>query len=202
MADSADPVLSVLTRQRACRDYRPDPVDEADIRRLLVCATHAPSAENRQPWQFVVATDPDRRARIWSLARRAWEGGGREVAAATISPEMHAEVDRGITTGFEGAPVSIVVGADLDRVRPETIGSSLFPAVQNMLVAATALGLGSALTTIAAVFADELGTIVGFPATVRPVAVVPIGHPSRPLGSPRREPVEDHAHREEYGNDW
>ena len=71
-----------------------------------------------------------------------------------------------------------------------------------LLLAATAHGLGSALTTIATVFADDLAAIVGFPDSVVPLAVVPIGHPSRPLGSSRREPVEDHAHREEFGRGW
>ena len=67
--------------------------------------------------------------------------------------------------------------------------SSIFPAIQNLLLAAGALGLGSALTTIATAFADELRDAVGLPETVVPVAVVPLGVPARPLGPPRREPV-------------
>ena len=202
MADVARSLEALMARQRAHRTFLPDPIDDATMERLLESATRAPSAENRQPWQFVVVRGPDRRQAIWALAERAWSAGGRDAAAATLGDELHADVDHGITAGFAGAPVTIVVGADLDRCHAATIGSSVFPAVQNLLLAATAHGLGSALTTISTVFADDLREIVGFPASIVPVAVVPIGQPARRLGSSRREPVEDHAHREAYGNGW
>ena len=195
-------LLDLLPRQRACRAYRTDPVDDAIVRTILEAATRAPSAENRQPWVFVVVTETDRRAAIWQLAARAWAAGGSEAAARTLPATLHAHVDHGITSGFAGAPVTIVVGADLDRCHPATVGSSIFPAVQNLLLAATAHGLGSALTTIATVFADELAGLVRFPASIVPAAVIPLGHPAESLGSSRREPVEDHSHREEYGRGW
>ena len=69
--------------------------------------------------------------------------------------------------------------------------SSIFPAVQNLLLAATALGLGSALTTITIGYRDELRDLLGLPDHVVPVAVVPIGHPARALGPPRRDPFAD-----------
>ena len=97
---------------------------------------------------------------------------------------------------------SIVVAVDTTKVDPSTVGSSIWPAVQNLLVAATAHGLGSALTTIATILRDELRSLVGLPDHIDPVGVVPLGHPARTLGSSRREPVEDHAHREEYGSGW
>lgn len=202
MADIARSLDELFTRQRAHRAFLSDPIDDDVIRRLLESATRAPSAENRQPWQFVVVTETDRRHTIWALAARAWVAGGRQAAAATLTDEMHADVDHGITAGFAGAPVTIVVGADLRRCHATTIGSSVFPAVQNLLLAATAHGLGSALTTISTVFADDLREVVGFPDSIVPVAVLPIGRPARRLGSSRREPVEDHAHREVYGNGW
>lgn len=192
----------LLSHQRACRSYLPDPIDEAVLDRLLQDAVRAPSAENKQPWQFVVVTDPGLRQRIWSLAARAWEQGGREVTAATLPSALHAHVDHGITRGFVGAPVSIVVGADLDRCSPDLVGSSLFPAVQNLLLSATAHGLGSALTTISAVFAVELAEIVDFPSTVLPIAVVPIGHPAEQLGRSRRESLAEHVSVETYGSRW
>ena len=202
MDDIAGSVATLFGRQRAHRAFLPEPVDDEIIRTLLADAIRAPSAENRQPWQFVVVTEARRRAAIWELAARAWAAGGRVAAEATLSTDLHADVDHGITTGFAGAPVTIVVGADLERCHTSTIGASVFPAVQNLLLSATAHGLGSALTTISTVFGDDLREIVGFPDTIVPVAVVPVGHPARRLGSSRREPVDDHAHREEYGNGW
>ena len=83
-----------------------------------------------------------------------------------------------------------------------TFASSIFPAVQNLMLAAAALGLGSALTTIAVGHADELREIVGFPDTILPMAVVPIGHPADPLGPPRRKHFSTHTHRDHYGRHW
>jgi nitroreductase len=94
------------------------------------------------------------------------------------------------------------VCADVHRGLEATIPASIFPAVQNLLLAATAVGLGCALTTITTGFRAEMQAILGLPDHVWPVALVPIGHPSRPLGPPRREPFADHTHRDRYGRPW
>ena len=97
----------------------------------------------------------------------------------------------------------IVVCADLERGLEATVASSIFPAVQNLLLAATALGLGSALTTITTgVRGASCRRSSALPDHVVPVAVVPLGRPARPLGPPRREPFAEHTHRERYGNAW
>ena len=115
---------------------------------------------------------------------------------------MLADVDRGATGGIAAAPVNIVVCADTHRGLEATVASSIFPAVQNLLLAATALGLGSALTTITTGFRAELQQLLELPEHVWPVAVVPLGHPARPLGPPRREPFAEHTHRDRYGLRW
>ena len=194
--------FDVVARQRACRDFSDAPVTEAEIGRLLEAATHAPSAENRQPWEFVVVRDPATRATIGDLTRRAWEEHGRAFSETRLSPKLLADVDRGATGGIAAAPVHIVVCADVERGLEVTVASSIFPAVQNLLLAATALGLGSALTTITTSFRAELATLLALPDWVLPVAVVPVGRPAKPLGLPRREPFVDHTHREQYGSGW
>jgi nitroreductase len=194
--------FAVVTRQRACRAFSADPVADDDVARVLAAATHAPSAENRQPWEFVVVRDADARAAIGDLTRRAWEAHGRAFSETRLTPKLLAEVERGATGGIAAAPVQIVVCADLERGLEVTVASSIFPAVQNLLLAATALGLGSALTTITTTFAKELVALLGLPATVVAVAVVPLGWPARPLGPPRREPFAAHTNRERYGNAW
>jgi nitroreductase len=95
-----------------------------------------------------------------------------------------------------------VVAVDLERGLEQTVGSSIFPAVQNLLLAASALGLGSALTTIATAFSAELAALTALPEHVRPVAVVPIGWPARPLAPGRRAPFPEHTAREQYGTPW
>ncbi len=198
--------FEVALRQRACRSFRPDPIDDEAVARVLEAATAAPSAENRQPWVFVVVRDPATRAAIGTLMSRAWEGGARAFSEARLSPGLLDDVDRGVHGGIAAAPVLIVVGADTALAHPATIGASVFPAVQNLLLAATALGLGSVLTTLAmsgsSGGSDDVASLVGFPSTIKPVAVVPLGWPERRLGPARRRPLPEVAHRETYANGW
>ena len=194
--------FSVVGRQRAHRAFADEPVTDAELAQLLEAATYAPSAENRQPWEFVVVRDAAARAAIGDLTRRAWEAHGRAFSETRLTPKLLAEVERGATGGIAAAPVHIVVCADTERGLEVTVASSIFPAVQNLLLAATALGLGSALTTITTGFRAELGELLALPAHVLPVAVVPIGRPEKPLGRPRREPFAQHTHRERYGSAW
>jgi nitroreductase len=96
----------------------------------------------------------------------------------------------------------VVVCVDLERGMRVTVGSSIFPCVQNMLLAATALGLGSALTTLGTQAGDDLRTLLALPEHVEPTAVIPLGVPARPLGPPRREPAAARTHRDRYGTAW
>lgn len=197
-----DAVRSVLRRQRAHRSFTDAPVSEEVITDILELATRAPSAQNSQPWEFVVVQDPDRRAAMWELASRLWDMGAKAATDGKVADHMRDDVEHGVRVGFAGAPVSIVVCVDTERCDLKLAGSSIWPATQNLMIAATAHGLGSALTTIGTILVDELRTILGLPETVTPLAVVPIGHPARPLGSSRREPVGEHTHREEFGREW
>ena len=198
-----DPTFfEVILRQRACRDYTDEPVPDGDIERMLDAATHAPSGENTQPWVFVVVRDPDVRRRIVELTKRVWSAARGE-AMSRLDSRLAEEVDSGFERGFGGAPVLIVVGADTTTgVHPRAIGSSIFPAVQNLLLAANALGYGSALTTLTAAVGDDLRAIVDLPDYVVPSAVIPIGRPVRPLGPPRRRPAADTTSRDRFGVPW
>ena len=193
-------LFDALSSQRACRAFAPDPVPDDDLRQILEAATWAPSAENSQPWVFIVVRDAEVRAAVDDLARRLWHGGGRDHAAARIggTPMLDA-VDRAVELGFGGAPVLVVVGADTERVHRQAMSASIFPAVQNLLLAATALGYGTTLMTLPTIDADSLRTAVALPEHVRPVAVVPLGRPARPLRAPRREALATKAHLDFFG---
>lgn len=195
--------FDVALRQRACREFTDDPIPDDDIERMLDAATHAPSAENTQPWVFVVVRDDDVRAQLSALTRRIWAAGARDATVGHLDPKLAADVDGGINRGLGGAPVLVVVAVDTTTgVHPRAIGSSIFPAVQNLLLAAAALGYGSALTTLTAAAGDELRAIVALPATVTPAAVVLLGRPARPLGPPRRRPARETTHRDRFGVPW
>jgi nitroreductase len=194
--------FSVARRQRACRAFAPDDLPDEAIEQVLDAATYAPSAENSQPWVFVVVRHPCTSAAIGSLTQKAWRGGGRDYAAARLDPKLLADVDQGAEGGVADAPALIVVCADLERAHERVIGASMFPAIQNLLLAATALGLGSALTTLPTTFGAELAKLLDLPAHVQPLAVVPLGYPANPLSLPRRDSFADKTHRERYGHPW
>lgn len=200
---STDPgFFEVVRRQRAHRGFAAEPLDDALVERVLEAATFAPSAENSQPWHFVVVRDATLRSRIGELTRRAWEAGGRDFERGRIPDAMLADVDRGATGGVAGAPVLVVVCGDTSFCLDAVLEASIYPAVQNLLLAANALGLGSALTTLAMGFASELREMLDLPANLRALAVVPLGHPARTLGPPRREPVASKTSRDRFGTPW
>jgi nitroreductase len=194
--------FDVVLRQRATRQFNDQPVSEALIERCLQAAIHAPSAENRQPWVFVVVRDAHLRATIGDLSRRAWRQGGRQHSEGRLSPSLLRDVDGGAEGGIGSAPVIVVVCGDADIGLESTLPSSVYPATQNLLLSATALGLGSAMTTLATLFADELRDLLELPPSIRPMAVVPIGWPNRPLGPPQRLPLRERAYRDRYGSPW
>ena len=101
-----------------------------------------------------------------------------------------------------GAPVLVVVCGDTSLGHPAALGASVYPATQNLLLAATAVGLGSAMTTLPLVAGGALGELLALPDEVLPMAVVPLGWPAKPLGPPRRQPLAHKAHRERYGSGW
>jgi nitroreductase len=195
-------LFSVIRTQRAHRTFTDEPVPDEVVERVLEAATFAPSAENTQPWVFIVVRDADARARIGELNRQAWEGGGREFSRPRLSPEVFAKVEAGATGGIANAPVLVIVGGDTSRCVEAVLEASVWPAVQNLLLAAQALGLGASLTTITTVFGDELRSLLALPDHVRPLGVVPLGWPAKQLKPPRRAPVADKTFRDRYGQPW
>src|SRR5271170_4371365 len=135
--------FEVVHTQRAARTFLPDDVDDATVTRILTAATHAPSAENSQPFVFVVVRDAAIRAAIGAVTARIWEGGAKAIEAERLPPAFWRDVDRGATGGVAAAPVLVVVCGDTRLAHPGAMGESVFPATQNLLLAAHALGLGS-----------------------------------------------------------
>jgi nitroreductase len=201
MTDPSERLFAVMRAQRAHRALRPDPVPDATIERLLDAAVRAPSAENRQPWVFVVVRDPGLRARIADATRRLWETLARDVARARLPPRLWADVDRWATGGLGQAPVVIVVCGDGSILAGDALAASIFPATQNLLLAAEALGLGSLLSTLPTLGGD-LAAVLGLPEHVRPMAVVPVGWPVRPLPPARRVPFRAKTFRDRHGQPW
>jgi nitroreductase len=191
--------FDVVLTQRAARSFLPDQVDDALVAQVLTAATHAPSAENSQPFVFIVVRDAALRSAIGALSARIWQGGAKALEAERLSPALLRDVDQGAMGGVAGAPVLIVICGDTRLTYAAAMDASIFPAVQNLLLAAHALGLGSTLTTLPTLGDNGLIELLGLPPEVVPVAVVPLGYLARPLGPPRRLPLSERAHLDRYG---
>jgi nitroreductase len=195
----------LVTRQRACRRFDPGAdVPDEDILTIITHATHAPSAENSQPWEFVVIRSIETRHRFGDIMCDAWALGGSDYVRQAAPPKVYADIDDGIAGGgLVTAPLVVVVCADLDRVAEPWAAASIYPATQNLLLSAAHLGYGSCLTTgLTTVFADQVRELLSLPSTIVPMAGVYLGRPARRLGSAHREPAETRLHRETYGNRW
>lgn len=210
--------FEVVHTQRAIRRFRPDPVSEEAIHRILDAAIRAPSARGAEPWAFVVVRDPARRAEIGRLYRTAWEAARRHTAASGADRDLedaphYERMMRGVDAlahAIGDVPVLIVCCLDHARLGPLADGAgglrapaaayaSILPAVQNLLLAARALGIGTTLTTLHRAFDAELRTLLELPEAVEPVALVPLGVPRDRFGPTRRRPLADVTHREVWG---
>jgi nitroreductase len=191
--------FDVVHRQRACRNFTTEEIDDDALAQVLDAATFAPSAENSQPWVFVVVKDEATRTRIAELTRQVWQGGARAYEEKHLDARILADVDTGVAAGFARAPVVAVVCGDREQAFESTLPSSVYPATQNLLLAATALGLGSALTTLATAMAKELSATLQLPESVKPMAVVFLGWPAKKLGPPKRVSYREKTHLDRFG---
>ena len=179
---------------------RPDAVPPELIERILEAATHAPSAENSQPWAFVVVRDASVRRAIGELTATSWREAGRDRSRRLLPDQMFADVDAWATGGLAQAPVHIVVCGDTTLAPEFLLPSSVFPAVQNLLLAAQAEGLGSLLSTLPIHAGDAFRQLLGLPAHVVALALVPVGYPAKPLGPARRQPLAEKVHYDRWGS--
>lgn len=203
------PLGEAMTTQRALRRLRVDPVDDDLVLELLRLAVRAPSAENHQNWDFVVVRDPAVKHQLARLNRQAWSVAKR-IARRRIRNDWRMEgvIDaiQWQADHFEETPVVIVActrGGRLSRLVGVGAAShygSIFPAVQNLLLAARAAGLGANLTTMPLWSTTLARRTLGLPSDVTPCAVIPLGWPRGRYGPTTRRPVEEVVHLDRYGD--
>ena len=171
-------VFEAIKNRRSVRTFTPEPVSDGEVEKLIDAATWAPSAGNIQPWEFVVVRDPE-------LKRGLCEAAGNQ-------------------NFVEEAPVVIVVCANTLRSERGygSRGVNLYclqdtaAATQNMLLAAHALGL--ATCWVGAFQEEEARKALNVPTGVRPVAIIPVGHPARKSMARSRRPLSGIIHRETF----
>jgi nitroreductase len=201
--EHADELLDVLASTRAIRRYRDEPVPDADLARILFAATRAPSGSNRQPFRFLVLRDgaqaEQAKALIGDASRQMWaqkraadgydRGSGSEAGTpkARMATTMQHFVDH-----FERIPVVVLATAVRRRPGPEeTLGASVYPACQNLLLAARTLGYGGVMMMWHALVADELRELLEIPDDVFLAATITLGVPEGGHGPVRRRPVQE-----------
>ena len=158
-------LFEALYTQRAIRYFKPDPVPDDMIEKLLEAATKAPSGGNRQGWKFLVIRDQAARDVIADYYERAWElsYGSENPSPPAIQAHVRRSADH-LARTMSQVPVLILACIEHDG-GPSTMGrgGSIFPAVQNLLLAARGLGLGSCLTSLHKRYEDEIKELLGIP---------------------------------------
>ena len=209
MATGGTDIFEILHGTRAMRRLKPDPVPDELVRRILRAGIAAANGGNTQRWRFLVVKDPAKKRAVQAWYKRAFdEVIGPRYAASAPPPgvtaeryrRQHAAVEY-LTEHFHEAPVWIV--ACLIEARPTRwSGASIYPAVQNMLLAARALGLGSTLTTRHLLHEAEAEAALGLPEGVHSYAILPIGWPMGNFGPVGRGPLEEVVYLDNWGEPW
>ncbi len=195
-------VLDAIATTRSIHRYRTDPIPDEDLGRILWSATRAPSGSNGQPFRFVVLRDGPRAAKAKGLLgdafRRSWaaksggegwrEGSGADPGSrkARTARTMQRFVDR-----FEEIPVVVLVCALRHRAPHPYEGASIYPACQNLLLAARALGYGGTIAIWHVGCEAALRELLEIPENVFLAATIPLGVPEGSHGPLRRRPVRE-----------
>ena len=205
-----------MVTQRAIRRVRPDPVDDAVVLKCIELALRAPTGNNGQNWEFIVVKDrhvkeklAKRNRQLWNISYRTMIRG---MAAHDDSMAKTARAVQWQADHFTEIPVLVVaclrLGVREGRVpiirMPHAVESgyygSVYPSVQNLLLAARAMGLGASLITLPLWRVGSARRTLGLPHSVTPVCVVPLGWPRGRYGPTTRKPVEQVTHLDVYGN--
>jgi nitroreductase len=207
-------LLEAMETQRSIRRVVPDPVDDALVRRLVEVALEAPTGSNGQNWEFVVVRDHKVKSSFAAQYRRVWKlygAAGNRMAQRNQDPQM-AKILRSVewqVSHFEEVPVLVVCCLSVGYGRipffpnPPILSSShygsIYPSVQNLLLAARAVGLGASLVTLPLWSVTAARRYLGMPLSVEPCCIVTLGWPRGRYGRKGRKPVDEVLHFDGYG---
>ena len=186
--------LDVIFSTRAIRRFRTDEVSKELIRKILEAAIQAPNGNNKQPWRFIVVRDPLKK----SYLGKAYLQGSADYQGISVNQLLSEESQSSVNylaCHFSEAPVLLVICAEspqegISHNAPAELSSSIFPAVQNILLAARFYGLGGVIT-ISNRFQDHVLTrALAIPKGWSISTVIPIGYPFEKHGPKSRKPIE------------
>jgi len=205
--DLSMPLEEAMSTQRAIRRLKTDPVEDALVLRLIELALKAPTGSNAQSWEFIIVRDPATKRAIGRLNRSIfslYSRVARRVVKTDSKSQRSLDAVQWQADHFAEIPV-IIVACQRGRYVPfvhilaATYFGSIFPAIQNLLLAARAANLGAALTTFPLWNMIALRRILGLPWNVTPCAVIPLGWPLGRYGPTTRRPVEEVVSYDRFG---
>jgi nitroreductase len=202
------PLEQAMMSQRAIRRLKTDPVDDALVLRLIELATKAPTGSNQQNWEFIIVRDPTVKASLARANRRAlavYGRIGRIVKRGDPGIQRILDAVEWQRDHFEEIPVLVVACLRGPRlpfppVAATSYYGSIYPSVQNLLLAARAAELGAALITLPLWSTIQARRALGLPWSVTPCAVIPLGWPRGRYGPTTRRLVGEITHLDRYGN--
>jgi len=188
-------VFDAIRTTRAIRRLKSDPVPVELIRKVCEAGTFAPSGGNRQPWFFVAVMDQDKRAFIAKKYNETFQSYIEPAKIAAQNPDYPDAKRRNMNAAIylaehlHEAPVHLFVAGWTRRGEPQS--QALFPAIQNILLACRAVGLGASLTTAHRAHGEEIDRYIGLSEKTPSSALIPIGWPKGKYGTPTRRPIDD-----------
>jgi nitroreductase len=201
------PLREAMETQRAIRRLKPDPVDDDILLPCLELALKAPTGGNFQRFEWIVVRDPKVKAGLARLNRQSWRiygTIGRVVTRGDERTRRIIDATQWQADHFEQVPVLVVAcqrGTRLFNWSPVVAATnygSIFPAVQNFLLACRVQGLGAGITTLPLWSNTAARRLLGLPFNVQPVAVIPVGWPKGQYGPTTRRPLEEVLHRDRW----
>ncbi len=210
--------FEVATSTPTVRRFSPRPIEQRDLERVLETANMAPSGSNAQPWEFVIVREASARREIQKMYEAVW-GPYKESAIIRGRKTLSPRAQKALSVGDEFAaslaivPAHIVIFLDRPKMRvvrgtPEDLFNfgatygSIFPAIELMMLAARALGIGTAMTTMLSSREPETKALLGVPEDFQLIALVPIGYPADGFKRPYRKPVWPRLHDGRFGHAW
>jgi nitroreductase len=202
------PLEEAMRTQRSIRRLLKDPVDDEVLLRCIDLALRAPTGSNAQQWEWLIVRDPDAKRRLKTLNRMSWSVyGGLGRLMSRDHPKRLRIIDavQWQADHFDEAPVIVVpcLRSWVPKVLPVMASShygSIYPAIQNFLLACRAEGLGAGLTTLPLWSKTLAQLALGLPFHVQPCAVIPVGWPRGRYGTTTRKPVHRVTHLDRWGN--
>ena len=196
-------LFEAIHTQRAIRNFSLDPVPDEVVAKILDAAIRAPSGGNTQRWSFLVIRERETKRRFGEWYVSAWS---KVIADMDFNDRATQPYWRSmLTENMEDIPVLILACLEqvpsAFRAAPITSGSSIYPAVQNILLAARALGLGTVLTTLHTQHEEEVKEYLGIPDNVATAALIPLGYPAQGqrFSHSRRRPAMEVTFNERWG---